>query len=228
MMISKKKVNNIKVNYEDYLIELLNSSLYFMKLTNSERFNAIKEQSHSECDAETSNYQIDFKLLVPTEFMKYKNISLPDVDYKHLRDGFISVNDNENSLNKDLKIKADNSFVNYLANVCIANKEKLLTMKDNDTILSSSIKNMLVEKNVLAFIPCDFNKEINCIAIVKKLFNPLFSLRDDINKDTYITFLQGDYFYLLQYSKGNYTLLEKVHKIMIQTFYDLYKLTYFI
>ncbi len=228
MMISKKEVNNVKVNYEDYLIELLNSSLYFKKLTNSENFKAILEQSHGECDAKTSNYQIDFKLLVPTEFMKYKNKSLPNVDYKHLSKGVIYVTDNENSLNKELQIQASSSFANYIANICFTNKEKLINMKNDETILTCSIKNILVDKNILAFIPCFFNKKINCISIVKRLFTPLFSLRDDINKDTYITFLQSDFFYLLKYSNGTYTLVDKVHVIMVQTFYNLYRLTYFI
>lgn len=228
MMISKKNVNGYKVNYEKYLIELLNASLNFMKLTKSEKFKEITKQSNGECDAETGDYQIDFKLLVPTEFMQYKTMTLPNVDYKNFEHGFICVNDNKNSLNEELKTKANNAFVNYIGNLCLKNKEELLKIKDEESILKSSINNMLVDKNILAFIPCTFDGKINGFSFVEKNFSALLSIRDNLNKDTFITFLQGDYFYIIQYNNGKYNLFDKVHKIMLPTFNDLYRLTYFV
>ena len=228
MMISKKNVNGYKVNYEKYLIELLNASLNFMKLTKSEKFKEITKQSNGECDAETGDYQIDFKLLVPTEFMQYKTMTLPNVDYKNIEHGFICVNDNKNSINEELKIKANNAFVNYIGNLCLKNKEELLNIKDEESILKSSINNRLVDKNILAFIPCNFDDKINGFSFVKKIFSALLSIRDNLNKDTFITFLQGDYFYIIQYNNGKYNLFDKVHKILLPTFNDLYRLTYFV
>ena len=227
MMISKKNVNGHKVNYEKYLIELLNASLNFMKLTKSEKFREITKQSNGECDAETSDYQIDFKLLVPTDFMQYKTMTLPNVDYKNINQGFISVKNNKNSLNEDLKTKANNAFVNYIGNLCLKNKEELLNLKNEESILKSSINNMLVDKNILAFIPCSFDDKINGLSFIKRVFGSLLSVRDDLNKDTFITFLQGNYFYIIQYNNGEYVLFDKVHKIMLPTFNDLYRLTYF-
>jgi len=228
MMISKKKVNDTQVNYEDYLIELLNNSNYFQKLSKNEYFKAITEQSHGECDAETSNYQIDFKLLVPSEFMWYKNMSLPSIDYSLMKNGIILVNDNEKSLDKNLQIKATSSFVNYLAKICCSNKNKLLAMKDEESILKSSINNMLINKNILAFLPCCFDNSEDSVILINKLFFSLFSIRDDINKDTYITYLQGDFFHILQYSNSKFVEVDKVHKIMMQNFNDLYELTHFV
>lgn len=228
MMISKKNVNGHKVNYEEYLIELLNASLNFMKITKSENFREITKQSNGECDAEAGDYQIDFKLLVPTDFMQYKTMSLPNIDYKNIKHGFISVNDNKNSLDETLKIKANNAFVNYIGNLCLKNKEELLNIKDKESILKSSINNMLVNKNILAFIPCTFDDKTDGMSFIKKIFGSLLSIRDDLNKNTFITFLQGDYFYIIQYDNGEYILFDKVHKIMLPTFNDLYKLTYLV
>ena len=228
LMISSKKVNENKVNYEEYLIELLNNAHTFLRAINSDRFELIDEQAHGECDAKSNNYQIDFKLLVPTEFMYYKNLALPNVNYKHMNEGLISVNDTKGSLDKSLQTQANNAFANYIANICIANKDKLIKMQSSENILTTSIKNMLVNKNILAFIPCIFNDDLNSVAIIKKLFIPLLNLRDDIKKDTFITYLQGDYFYILKYLNNNVILVDKVHKNMVQTFMDLYRLTYFI
>lgn len=228
MMISKKKVNNIQVNYEDYLIEVLNKSNYFQKLSKNEYFKAIAEQAHGECDAETSNYQIDFKLLIPSEFMWYKNMSLPNIDYSLMKDGVIQVSDNKKSLDKNLQIKANNAFENYLVNVCFSDKKTLIEIKDEESILKSSITNMLKNKNILAFLPCVFEERVNSINIIKKIFSSLFSIRDDFNKDTYLTYIQGDYFHILEYKSGKFSKADKVHKIMIQTFNDLYRLTHFV
>lgn len=229
MLISKKKIANVKVDYENYLIELLNKAFTFKRVLNlPEPFEKINEQAHGECDACSGDYKIDFKLLIPTEFMKIKNSTLPDVDYNNLNDGFISVNNNKMSLDKALQDKAEKSFINYIANIALSNKDNLLKIKDDDTILSSSIKNMLVNKNILCFIPCIFDKNINSMSLVRKLFLPLLSIRQDIEKDTYITYLQNDYFYILQYRENDLLCIDKIHRIMVSTFNDLYKLTYFI
>lgn len=229
MLISKKKVANVKVDYENYLVELLNNAFSFKKSLNLyEPFEKINEQSHGECDARSGDYEIDFKLLVPTEFMKIKNSTLPDVNYNHLKDGFIFVNDNEKSLNKTLQEKAQNTFINYISNIALSNKDDLLKIKDDDTILSRSIKNMQVNKNILCFIPCKIDKSIDSVSLVKKIFLPLLSIRDNIEKDTYITYLQNDYFYVLQYKNNNLICIDKVHLMLVNTFYDLYRLTYFI
>ena len=87
---------------------------------------------------------------------------------------------------------------------------------------------MLVNKNILAFIPCTFDDKTDGMSFIKKIFGSLLSIRDDLNKNTFITFLQGDYFYIIQYDNGEYILFDKVHKIMLPTFNDLYKLTYFV
>ncbi|WP_270331605.1 hypothetical protein [Lactococcus lactis] len=52
-------------NYEKYLLELLNASKYFRKMSIS-KFCAPVTESNGECDAISENYEIDFKLLAST------------------------------------------------------------------------------------------------------------------------------------------------------------------
>ena len=64
MMISKMEINDQKFIYEDYLLELVNFSGFFKGLTGGEQFTKIVEQDHGQADVRTSNYELDFKLLV--------------------------------------------------------------------------------------------------------------------------------------------------------------------
>ena len=64
------------VTYEDFLIDLLNVSIFFgQKRSYMEIFKLQKAQSAGEPDAYTSTYAIDFKLLVDESvmFARYKN-----------------------------------------------------------------------------------------------------------------------------------------------------------
>ncbi len=51
-------------NYERYLTELLNHSVFFMKKTNGNPFEWEEHQDHGEPDAVSENYSIDYKLFV--------------------------------------------------------------------------------------------------------------------------------------------------------------------
>ena len=134
MTISKKKIKDNKVNYEDYLVELINNSSSFLHATNSNSFVLIKDQAHGECDAKSNNYEIDFKLLVPTEFMYYGNLSLPNVNYKHMDEGFIFVNDTEYSSDGTMQIEVFEAFEKYITDIYLASKNKLLEMQYSNNI----------------------------------------------------------------------------------------------
>lgn len=54
-----------------------------------EYFILTTEQAHGEDDAYTSDYQLDFKLLVGSNVMRMKNRNMPEIDYSHMSQGFI-------------------------------------------------------------------------------------------------------------------------------------------
>ena len=62
-----------RCNYELYLVEMLNNSKC-MKRQFPEDFRWQEEQSHSECDAYSDNYGIDFKLAAAKSKLQAKNL----------------------------------------------------------------------------------------------------------------------------------------------------------
>ena len=61
-----------KCNYERYMTELLNCSDFFMDKTGGEKLCWIEKQDHGECDATTSSYSIDYKLLATKSSLQAK------------------------------------------------------------------------------------------------------------------------------------------------------------
>lgn len=61
-----------KCNYERYMTELLNCSALFMNKTGGEKFCWNEKQDHGECDATTSSYSIDYKLLATKSSLQAK------------------------------------------------------------------------------------------------------------------------------------------------------------
>ena len=83
------------LSYEDYLLDILNWSGYFRRKSNDRsEYVAPKSQDNGEADAYSSDYQIDFKLLIDEEMMRGMSKNKPTVDKKYINQGIIVVNDN--------------------------------------------------------------------------------------------------------------------------------------
>lgn len=83
------------LSYEDYLLDILNWSGYFRrKSKDRSEYVAPKSQDNGEADAYSSDYQIDFKLLIDEEMMRGMSKNKPTVDKKYINQGIIVVNDN--------------------------------------------------------------------------------------------------------------------------------------
>ena len=210
-MISKIYINGVKIDYEEYLTELINNSCYFMSLTSGTKFKNVLDQSHSEPDVVADNYELDFKLLVNQEFVNAKLKSLPDVDYTNIRSGFICVND---------KTANESNLTPSQAN-CGNNK---------GDPLYSTVNMLKKEKNLLVFIPSIANITDDQIPrIITTFLASLFSLRDNINKDTFVTLLcQDNRFCVLKYENKTFRYIDKVHRILMPSFNDIYRMTYFL
>lgn len=230
-MISKTYINGVKIDCEEYLTELINNSCYFMSLTSGTKFKKVLDQSHSEPDVVADNYELDFKLLVNQEFVNAKLKSLPDVDYSNMRSGFICVNDkvaNESNLTQS---QANGLFIQFLQSLVLLNGDEITTCENNKKHPLYSTVNMLKkEKNLLVFLPCIANINSGQISrIITTFLSSLFSLRDNINKDTFLTLLcQDDYFYILKYENKMFRYVDNVHRIFMSSFNDIYRMTYFL
>ena len=231
-MISKDDINGEKIDYEIYLTELLNFSNHFMQLTNREKFERILDQSNGESDVIANGYELDFKLLVPQEFMNNKLKALPDVNYSYLDRGAVFVNDKQTSANSLTQEQANRIFFLFIQLLAKATSEQLESYSsDKNSSFYSITKMIKKEKNLLLFFPCVINisNGISIPFIINKLFSSLFSLRNSIKKDTYITLLgSDDYFYILKFENSKFNNVDKVYKIFVTYFNDLYEFTSFL
>lgn len=231
-MISKTDINGVKIDYEEYLTDLLNVSMYFSKLTQGCKFRRILNQSHGEADVVANNYELDFKLLVNQEFVNTKLKSLPDVDYSNIKNRLILVTDKPISENNVTQAQANSLFINFLYRLVSTKEEQIRSHEnDKDYFMYSTIKMMKKEKNLFIFLPCVINitgKERITNILKIFLLNP-FSLRDNIEKDTYVTILSSDnYFYILKYENGSFICVDNIHKALVFSFNNIYKYTYFL
>ena len=113
----------------------------------------------------------------------------------------------------------------------ITNEQIVDGEKDKNNEFYSIIKMMKKQKNLLFFLPfeieCDTDIEaLNTVARIKNIF----SLRDSINKDTFIVVLRKvdgtlDEFYIIKYDKGGFEIVDKVNKLFVPLFYELYRVT---
>lgn len=230
-MISKSSIKDIKIDYESYLTELLNASEYFMRLTGGEKFKRITEQDNGQADVNTSNYELDFKLLVNKEFMNNKLKALPKVDYSNIKEGFICVNDKTLTDKELTQEQANGLFIRFLQHLAALNQKNLEAYStNNQSVLYNVIDLIKTQKNLFIFLPCIINSvnEGFIARIVKIFFTVLFGLRDNINKDTFIAVLGADnYFYIFKYENHKFFVVDKVNKIFATEFNYIYSRTYF-
>ena len=76
--IKKDFIDGFKTNYEEYLIEFVNSSKLVTDNGNK-KFSIINEQTNRECDIKNGEYMLDFKVLLDsktTENMFYYSDSI--------------------------------------------------------------------------------------------------------------------------------------------------------
>ncbi len=232
-MFSHDKINEYQIDYEKYLLEILQFSRYFR--TNGYHFIRIVDQSHGEADAVANNYYLDFKLLAPTQFMVSKTKSLHNVDYSTMNKGFISVKSKTNGISQEA---SNQIFIEYMKLFASLSSEEIIqeSNKENSPIFNT-IKLFKIKKNLMFFLPClinvpndndDKQTEQYLRLIVSKFFKSLFSIRDNMGYDTYIVFLTNKkQFYIMEYEDAQFKTRDFIPQEFISSFNEIYLYTYF-
>lgn len=204
-----------------------------MELSHGEKFIKMGKQDNGEADVQASTYELDFKLLVNQDYVNNKLKSLPAVDYSTMPQGYISVKDNLNKCNVMTPAKANGLFPIFFNKLLSLTQEQIaLYENDKESELYSTIKMFKKNKNLFFFLPCviecaDDNSIVNFVMRMKNIF----SLRDNINKDTFVSIFRQhenrveDEFYLLKYENGKFQIVDKVYKVFVPYFVELQQLT---
>lgn len=210
-----------KVTYENFLIDIINFSEYFSKKHSfKEHFILTTEQAHGEDDAYTSDYQLDFKLLVGSNVMRKKNRNMPEVDYSHMFQGFI--------FSKTQEVEEEIPDETILLDIAKIGIEDLRNGVYANSTIKSVVKNIKKPKNLLMYYPYEYVFENNeeYILVVSDILNSFKNLliyRDELKlgKDTFLCLKLNNYFEIYEWKKQKFIIVDKVSEYLSANYRDL-------
>ena len=219
-----------KCNYERYMTELLNCSAFFMNKTGGEKLCWNEKQDHGECDATTSIYSIDYKLLTTNSFLQAKRETSGSIT--KIGDGCIAFGIG--------RLPAGEKFT-YIRTVAALRSYSLEELemisagsKDNvEKNVSMILKNVRTKKNLLLFYPyimsfsephtfrdgCKsienaFNEDLNQIRLYRELNAPGF--------ETYICTIYENKLLIFENEGKQWALQDSVDMMTSEIYKDLY------
>lgn len=225
-------------NYEKYLLELLNLSNYFEKKGKGEYCHPA-EESHGECDAISSNYEVDFKLLASSSFLQAQSIL--SLSVSKIDDGIIAYGSckKPDGYIESTRIEAVFRYMKLEDFTELFNKKKE-NMKTIEKDILKILNSLKKEKNILLFYPFELLvddeieiQELDDIitSALNNDFHSLFLYRESNVKsfDTYFVTIVFEDFFIYEVQNQKLILIEKVNSSQLSTFmklreYDPYKL----
>lgn len=182
-------------DYEIYLRDYINSSTYFRKKSNGEKYKKPNKESNGENDAITKAYQIDFKLFMSYSMMEAKSVLSSSITKQGDGAYAFGASKQKRSINcvflwAAIRYMNEGNFVELYKSGA---KDEI--QKD----ILKYIKNLRVRKNIIFFIPVIFiysqeRSRKNVIDVIKSaLYHDLcesirYREREDVARgyDTYL------------------------------------------
>ena len=204
-------------SYEVILLDIINHSKYFMKKSNFELYKEPKSEAHSEDDANTKKYKLDFKLLVSQKMLHNKSKNAPVVDYSHFDNGYITVQTH------NIEPYLDDNILFKLLN---------FNVNSDEEDLESILKNLNKKKNLFWFFPFEFSPKNTLTK--EKLTNLLnYFLRSFLeyrlncrpNYDTYVCVKYGKIFVIYKQDGTNLIEIDEVDELLCSTYREIDRLS---
>ena len=210
-------------SYEDYLIEFLNCSEFFMGKTKGEIFQKARDQSHGEADAITQEYDIDFKLILGTSMQYAKNLAEEQIHV--LGEGVVGY-----SISKEPGRHEAIWLHRALRQFSKEALEDLLTENPTDMTekdVKSFLKSIDKDKNLFLLYPILFEYTGEEPFEVSDICNAIY---DDYNealklqrnkyadKETYIAFFYADRIIIAVLKQSSLNMIESIRVDNSQTF----------
>lgn len=232
-LIKKNFVGNEgDCNYELYLRELLNSSQYFMEKSDGEKFVEPPNEAYGQCDAITSKYEVDFKLVESTSYLEAASQYSRGV--QQLVKGVVAhtapIRKGKTIVSKlrwTLREVASYEYIDRIVhghfrhiNMDKRSLENIGEQSNKD--LQNFFNNVLMKKNLLLFLPEEFYFDENKCGLqeachmIGEILTKDFSLScqyrnekvDD--KDTYLCCLYDGMFVLYQFKEEEFVFVEHI------------------
>lgn len=208
------------VNYEHFLIDVINGSTYFSsKRSFMEHYRLVEKQSHGENDVYSSLYQLDFKLLVDSDVMRERYKNMPKVDYSRMAEGFIFSWTKE----KVSDIPPDT----ILTDIEECKLEDLRDERYKNSTIQNLIKNLKKSKNLFMYYPYEYDGVTrgmmqNFEEAVTRIFKHVLTYRDELNldKDTFVCFKINTEFVILEWVDKHFVFRDSVHELLCANYRD--------
>ncbi len=245
-LVFKKYVNGEpKCNYEMYLREMLNLSKYFRSLSDGKEYEEPTDEDHGECDAITSRYEIDFKLVESSSYLEAKRQYSTGIQV--ICEGVIAStvparNGSTYVTNLHCALRDINSYEqieDILRGEYAYIKMNKRTVKDKDMQLNADLKdfynNLVIDKNLLLYIPEIFYFEDECyqesdaIEIVRQALKMDFAFSCQyrsclrLEKDAFICCIYSDAFLIFKFMDNDFLLVDKIPVGKSSIYMDLYR-----
>lgn len=216
-----------KYKYEDYLLEFINNSKFYIEHGNK-KFDAIVKQDKGEPDAKNGKYEIDFKIFAEEENIHAKSelgeqIWIPS-------DGLTCYGV------KQSKYKEIGYF-----NLCklFRNREENETddnhKKQRKKALETAYKILETKKNIFIMLPFEFlfMENINTNDMIKiiideleeDLKNMMKCRKNKTDKDMFVSFIADKLFVIIDCCKAEPILYDAVSIENSELFYKIYELS---
>lgn len=216
-------------NYEEYLVELLNESEYFMEITKGKPFILNKKQNHGECDAICDSLSLDFKLIGGESAIASHRHTSHSVT--NLTNGGVGYGIPDGKRDKYEAVRIHLALKNYSYHELLQLREKY-TKKDliqYDVV--EILKSLEVNKNLLLFLPyaiiveepCNTNSLELITNVLKDCFGSALEYREKAvsDKKTFFCCVNNQQMLFYNYSNKKLKLVDSVYTYSSKTFIEI-------
>lgn len=228
-MFIKSLIKGKNENYENYILEVINNSLYFYKKSKGLKYIKSKQESHGECDCYAGDYGLDFKLFgSESMFNTISNFSSRIIVQDECALFTSSRKQGEGKCSNLHKLFRFYDFNEQKLNLPTNNFYNKY-IKD----LKYFTKVLVKPKNLLFFYPVTFLFKIDnafnialdsIIKAISQDFLSAFKFRKKYceDKETYLMFLYNDFFVILKYKNDKFVIVDYVNVRLSETFNRMY------
>ena len=223
--------NEKSCNYEFYLLEYVNISQYFQEKSKYLEYKKPRSESNSEPDAITLLYNIDFKLLASTTYLRALRLASPSISIP--TPGVISYSTSREP-NKDFRVGEIHKIFRSLTlnDMLYIRKNKPVQPLCEEEDIFNVLNTIETEKNLLLFFPYKFSIEQDIeleelIFIIKEaLENDFLELAKYRNQtvpkfETYIITESSESFFLFKFNPTGFQFIERVDIKKLPTYIKL-------
>lgn len=237
-LVLNNYVNGLpKYSYEEYLLEFINLSNEFKKLSQGEMYHSPSSEAHSENDCISSKYSLDFKLIETSSYFNgLRNYSFR---YSKYVNGCIAtlLARKKGSTRMYLLMKClRGKSLNHLNNI-YERKNKFNEDPDNkdDKEILNYLQNLTTDKNLLLYYPhVFFYEDSSCVNpddIAKEISSDISASlkfrKEKVHKDTYLCTFTKNKFILFKENNNELVFIESIDTVKCKKFNEYLQIDVF-